>query len=154
MTVQAGHGVRQAVAGPDRGQLSIGSDMPTKDAVCVRVDRVQVAGRRRTGSSSRKPGRDSTAVPAVASASVSEPSVLTSKRDTAPSAQLVAYAATEQRLLGIAAGVPIEVGVQEPLVTARFSVTANIYGHLLEGVGHQAAEAAAALVPRGRAKAV
>ncbi|MGS0683700.1 site-specific integrase [Nakamurella sp. GG22] len=49
--------------------------------------------------------------------------------------------------LGIAAGVPIEV-VSKRLGHSSISVTADIYGHLLEGVGHQAAEAAAALVPR------
>ena len=51
--------------------------------------------------------------------------------------------------LGIAAGVPIEV-VSKRLGHSSISVTADIYGHLLEGVGHQAAEAAAALVPRTR----
>jgi integrase len=51
--------------------------------------------------------------------------------------------------LGIAAGVPIAV-VSKRLGHSSISVTADIYGHLLEGVGHQAAEAAAALVPRSR----
>jgi integrase len=55
--------------------------------------------------------------------------------------------------LGIAAGVPIEV-VSKRLGHSSISVTADIYGHLLEGVGHQAAEAAAALVPRSRAAPV
>ena len=54
--------------------------------------------------------------------------------------------------LGIAAGVPIEV-VSKRLGHSSISVTADIYGHLLEGVGHQAAEAAAALVPRTRSGA-
>ena len=44
--------------------------------------------------------------------------------------------------LGIAAGVPIEV-VSNGLGHRSISVNADIYGHLLEGVGHQAAEAAA-----------
>ena len=54
--------------------------------------------------------------------------------------------------LGIAAGVPIEI-VSKRLGHSSISVTADIYGHLLDGVGHQAAEAAAALVPRTRASA-
>src|SRR5664279_4141831 len=33
--------IRQAVAGADRGQLSLGPDVPSEDAVRVRVDRVQ-----------------------------------------------------------------------------------------------------------------
>ena len=40
---EPGDGVRQAVAGADRGQLSVGFDVPSEDAVCVRVDRVQIA---------------------------------------------------------------------------------------------------------------
>ena len=54
--------------------------------------------------------------------------------------------------LGIAAGVPIEV-MSKRLGHSSISVTVDIYGHLLEGVGHQAAEAAAALVPRTRSTA-
>ena len=49
--------------------------------------------------------------------------------------------------LGIAAGVPIEV-VSKRLGHSSIAVTVDVYGHLLEGVGHQAAEASAALVPR------
>ena len=51
--------------------------------------------------------------------------------------------------LGIAAGVPIEV-ISKRLGHSSIAVTADIYGHLLSGVGRQAAEASAALVPRAR----
>lgn len=49
--------------------------------------------------------------------------------------------------LGIAAGVPIEV-ISKRLGHSSIAVTSDIYGHLLQGVGRQAAEASAALVPR------
>lgn len=51
--------------------------------------------------------------------------------------------------LGIAEGVPIEV-VSKRLGHSSMSVTADIYGHLIEGVGHQAEEMLAALAPRVR----
>lgn len=51
--------------------------------------------------------------------------------------------------LGIAAGVPIEV-ISKRLGHSSIEVTVDIYGHLLEGVGHRAAEATVALVPRTR----
>jgi hypothetical protein len=43
--------------------------------------------------------------------------------------------------------VPIEV-VSKRLGHSSIAVTVDVYGHLLEGVGHHAAEASAALVPR------
>lgn len=51
--------------------------------------------------------------------------------------------------LGIAAGVPIE-NISKRLGHSSIAVTSDIYGHLLQGVGKQAAEASAALVPRSR----
>jgi integrase len=49
--------------------------------------------------------------------------------------------------LQLAAGVPMAV-VSKRLGHSSISITADTYSHLLEGVGHAAAEAAAALVPR------
>jgi integrase len=49
--------------------------------------------------------------------------------------------------LQIAAGVPLVV-ISKRLGHSSTAVTSDVYGHLLEGVGRQAAEAAAALVPR------
>ena len=53
--------------------------------------------------------------------------------------------------LQLAAGVPIAV-VSQRLGHSTISLTADTYSHLLEGVGRDAAERAAALVPR-RARA-
>ena len=49
--------------------------------------------------------------------------------------------------LQLAAGFPIAV-VSKRLGHSSIAITADTYSHLLEGVGHAAAEAAAALVPR------
>jgi Phage integrase family len=49
--------------------------------------------------------------------------------------------------LRLAAGVPIEL-VSKVLGHSSIAITANTYSHLLPGVARQAAEAAAALVPR------
>ncbi len=49
--------------------------------------------------------------------------------------------------LQIAAGVPLVV-ISKRLGHSSTAVTSDVYGHLLDGVGRQAAEAAAALVPR------
>jgi len=49
--------------------------------------------------------------------------------------------------LQIAAGVPLVV-ISKRLGHSSTAVTSDVYGHMLEGVGRQAAEAAAALVPR------
>jgi integrase len=50
--------------------------------------------------------------------------------------------------LQLAAGVPMAV-VSKRLGHSSIAITSDTYSHLLEGVGHAAAEAAAALVPRG-----
>ncbi|WP_175401134.1 site-specific integrase [Gordonia sp. UCD-TK1] len=52
-----------------------------------------------------------------------------------------------QASLMLAAGVPIAV-VSKRLGHSSISITSDTYSHLLDGVGAQAAEAAAALVPR------
>ena len=52
-----------------------------------------------------------------------------------------------QASLMLAAGVPIAV-VSKRLGHSSISITSDTYSHLLEGVGQQAAEAAASLVPR------
>ncbi|SUP17827.1 site-specific tyrosine recombinase XerC [Tsukamurella pulmonis] len=52
-----------------------------------------------------------------------------------------------QASLMLAAGVPIAV-VSKRLGHSSISITSDTYSHLLEGVGQQAAEAAAGLVPR------
>ena len=49
----------------------------------------------------------------------------------------------------LAAGVPLAV-VSKRLGHSSVSITADTYSHLLEGVGREAAEAAAALIPRRR----
>jgi integrase len=49
--------------------------------------------------------------------------------------------------LQIAAGVPLAV-ISKRLGHSSINVTVDIYGHLLEGAGRQAANAAAALIPR------
>jgi hypothetical protein len=49
--------------------------------------------------------------------------------------------------LQLAAGVPMAV-VSKRLGHSSLSMTADTYSHLLEGVGRQAAEAGAAMVPR------
>jgi integrase len=49
--------------------------------------------------------------------------------------------------LQLAAGVPLEI-VSKRLGHSAIAITADTYQHLLEGVGRQAAEASAALVPR------
>lgn len=51
--------------------------------------------------------------------------------------------------LRLAAGVPLAV-VSKSLGHSSSSFTADVYSHLLEGVGREAAESAAALVPRAR----
>ena len=50
--------------------------------------------------------------------------------------------------LMLAAGVPMAV-VSKRLGHSSLAITSDTYSHLLEGVGQQAATAAAALVPRG-----
>ncbi len=50
--------------------------------------------------------------------------------------------------LQLAAGIPIAV-VSKRLGHSSIAITSDTYSHLLDGVGRQAAEAAAALVPRG-----
>ncbi len=52
-----------------------------------------------------------------------------------------------QASLMLAAGVPMAV-VSKRLGHSQLAITADTYSHLLGGVGRQAAEAAAALVPR------
>ena len=52
-----------------------------------------------------------------------------------------------QASLMLAAGVPMAV-VSKRLGHSSISITSDTYSHLLEGVGHEAAAAAAALVPR------
>lgn len=52
-----------------------------------------------------------------------------------------------QASLALAAGVPLAV-VSKRLGHSSYHLTADTYSHLLHGVGRQAAEAAAALVPR------
>lgn len=47
----------------------------------------------------------------------------------------------------LAAGVPLAV-VSKRLGHSSIAITSDTYSHMLEGVGRQAAEAAAALVPR------
>ena len=52
----------------------------------------------------------------------------------------------------------LTAGVEMAVVSKRLGhsgirVTSDTYTHLLEGVGRQAAEAAAALIPRGTPKA-
>ena len=49
--------------------------------------------------------------------------------------------------LSIAAGVPLSV-ISKRLGHSSVRVTSDIYGHLLEGVGRAASDAAAALIPR------
>ena len=49
----------------------------------------------------------------------------------------------------LAAGVPLAV-VSKPLGHSSVSITSDTYSDLLEGVGREAAELAAALVPRNR----
>lgn len=49
--------------------------------------------------------------------------------------------------LALAAHVPVEI-VSKRLGHSSIAITANLYQHLLPGVGKAAAEAAAALVPR------
>ena len=49
----------------------------------------------------------------------------------------------------LAAGVPLAV-VSKRLGHSSIAITSDTYSHLLEGVGRQAAERAAALVPRRR----
>jgi integrase len=51
--------------------------------------------------------------------------------------------------LMLAAGVPISL-VSKRLGHSSISITSDTYTHLLEGVGREAAERAAALVPRNR----
>ncbi len=53
-----------------------------------------------------------------------------------------------QASLMLAAGVPLAV-VSKRLGHSSLAITSDTYSHLLEGVGRQAATAAAALVPRG-----
>ncbi len=53
----------------------------------------------------------------------------------------------------LAAGVPLAV-VSKRLGHSSVSITADTYSHLLEGVGRDAAEAAAALIPRRRDQSV
>jgi len=53
-----------------------------------------------------------------------------------------------QASLMLAAGVPMAV-VSKRLGHSSLAITSDTYSHLLEGVGQQAATAAAALVPRG-----
>jgi integrase len=57
-----------------------------------------------------------------------------------------------QASLMLAAGVPLAV-VSKRLGHSSITITSDTYSHMLEGVGRQAAEAAAALVPRGVARA-
>lgn len=52
-----------------------------------------------------------------------------------------------QASLMLAAGVPLPI-VSKRLGHSSISITSDTYSHLLEGVGKQAAEAAAALIPR------
>jgi integrase len=54
-----------------------------------------------------------------------------------------------QASLMLAAGVPLAV-VSKRLGHSSVSITSDTYSHLLEGVGREAAERAAALVPRNR----
>ena len=54
-----------------------------------------------------------------------------------------------QASLMLAAGVPLAV-VTKRLGHSSVSITSDTYSHLLEGVGREAAERAAALVPRNR----
>ena len=49
--------------------------------------------------------------------------------------------------LMIQAGVPLAL-VSKRLGHSSISITSDVYGHLLEGAGREAAERAAALVPR------
>jgi integrase len=58
-----------------------------------------------------------------------------------------------QASLMLAAGVPLAV-VSKRLGHSSTTITSDTYSHMLEGVGRQAAEAAAALVPRGVARAI
>lgn len=57
-----------------------------------------------------------------------------------------------QASLMLAAGVPLAV-VSKRLGHSSITITSDTYSHMLEGVGRQAAEAAAALVPRRVARA-
>jgi integrase len=68
--------------------------------------------------------------------------------ETATGSRAVEMESRRPRCSG-AAVVPVDV-VSKRLGHSSISVTADIYGHPLEGVGHLAAEAAAALVPRSR----
>ncbi len=56
-----------------------------------------------------------------------------------------------QASLMLAAGVPLAV-VSKRLGHSSITITSDTYSHLLDGVGRQAAEAAAGLVPRGSSR--